>query len=648
MPVVCPRCQSTNPELAVFCHFDGALLRLGTADPEAYFRLAQEFTFPSGRRCRTYDELAQACQDEWTAARGLLRQGVFAQFFGALGRMDLVRVVQEAMAQADPDIGLTNLLGSLPAQRSLGPRLDLQPRRMMLGTVRAGESRQVPLIINNQGQGMLHGTLSVVEGGEWLRIGSSGGNNGQCALKTAREQQVLVQVDTRGLAAAQTYGGRLQVITNGGVVEVPVRLDLTAQPFARAPFQGARTPRELAELMKAQPKAAVPLLESGEVSRWFATNHWHYPVAGTPAKGVAGVQQFFEALGLSKPPILQLSQTEVRSTCNYPDTVQGQVILSTAAKKWVYANVTSDVAWLRVLTPAVTGPQQAVIAYAIDSQQIGSRQPVEGTLQIRANGGQTLTLRVRAQVQGLPTPSAGRFLRPLVACALACLLLRLAFAPLIDFHARGAAVAGAVVNVTKTAVPSDHPAASFGGWLALPWTRVLVASDPSLLESLLGASASASQNPTREFRDYFTSSFVRLVTLFTWWLGALAGVLVVWRGGGRWADLPWSIIAGAVLGVVGSASAACLLLIGDVLPHALWDVTFRDNAGGGLIVVWILLALGCWTLLGLALGVVLTFLGPLGRLVLEPIETSVAGLCRCCGLRGAAAFLGEPEVDSSR
>ena len=72
---------------------------------------------------------------------------------------------------------------------------------------------------------MLNGTLSVVEGGHWLRLGGS--NNGQCTLKTQREQQVFIQVDTRGLAASQAYGGKLQVITNGGVVEVPVRLDLS-------------------------------------------------------------------------------------------------------------------------------------------------------------------------------------------------------------------------------------------------------------------------------------------------------------------------------------------------------------------------------------------------------------------------------------
>ena len=61
----------------------------------------------------------------------------------------------------------------------------------------------------------------------------------------------------------------LTLITNGGIVEVPVYLELTAIPFAQAPFQRVVTPRQLAERMRAHPKAAIPLLESGAVARWF-------------------------------------------------------------------------------------------------------------------------------------------------------------------------------------------------------------------------------------------------------------------------------------------------------------------------------------------------------------------------------------------
>src|SRR5256885_8016671 len=54
------------------------------------------------------------------------------------------------------------------------------------------------------------------------------------------------------------------------------------------------------------------LLESGEIGRWFETNGWNYPVRGTPAKGVAGVQQFFEQMGLRS----EEHTSELQSPCN--------------------------------------------------------------------------------------------------------------------------------------------------------------------------------------------------------------------------------------------------------------------------------------------------------------------------------------------
>src|SRR5262249_25176515 len=210
--LVCPRCQHVNPEIASFCYYDGSALRAhaGAGGAQAFNRLAQEFTFPSGKRCRTFDELVAGCQEEWATARELLRRGVFRQFFTAGGRMDLAQAAQQAMAQEDPDIALTTFVGALPGNRAAGPKLDLQPRRIVLGNVAAGSTPQVKVTVTNQGQGMLQGTLHISEGGEWLRLAGSTGN-GQCNIKTAKDQPVVLQVDTRGLAAAQSYGAKLTV-----------------------------------------------------------------------------------------------------------------------------------------------------------------------------------------------------------------------------------------------------------------------------------------------------------------------------------------------------------------------------------------------------------------------------------------------------
>src|SRR5438045_2081255 len=99
--VVCPRCHSPNPEYAAYCHHDGTNLRAGQAG-EDFNRLARDFVFPSGRRASTFDDLALGLQEDWPAAREMLKKGQLQQFFGSIGRMDMARAAQEAMAKADP------------------------------------------------------------------------------------------------------------------------------------------------------------------------------------------------------------------------------------------------------------------------------------------------------------------------------------------------------------------------------------------------------------------------------------------------------------------------------------------------------------------------------------------------------------------
>jgi hypothetical protein len=405
----------------------------------------------------------------------------------------------------------------------------------------------------------------VATGEDWLRLAGAG--NGHCTLKTAREQQVTLLIDTRKLAAKQKYSAKLTVITNGGIVEVPVALDVGALPFPRPPFQGAGSPREMAERMKAQPKAGVPLLESGEVARWFTANGWVYPVPISTARGVAAVQQFFEGMGLSKPPPLQLSEEEARFVCLYPEVAQGQVTLQTPVKKWVYGSAESDMPWLRVTTPTVSGPQQAVVGYEVDSSLMDEGRLHEGRLRVLANAGQRLELRVVVDVRRPPQPFTRRLLRPFFAGMVLAFLLRLLLGLPADLYARVLAADGPV-------------AGSFDSWLESPLNR------PDL-----------------------AALYVRHFVLATWWLGAAAGAVVLWRRGSRWADVPYGVIAGAVAGVLGSATFACLLPVLDVVPRLLWHVLRDGVAGGGLAEspwiwtpVWMVLAAVWWGTLGGGLG----------------------------------------------
>ena len=56
-----------------------------------------------------------------------------------------------------------------------GPRLDLDPRRLTLGSLRPGETRQIKLTVSNGGKGLLQGKVSVAEGGQWLRLEQANG-----------------------------------------------------------------------------------------------------------------------------------------------------------------------------------------------------------------------------------------------------------------------------------------------------------------------------------------------------------------------------------------------------------------------------------------------------------------------------------------
>jgi hypothetical protein len=592
----CPRCHRANPSEALFCHFDGAELRraAGRSNGDRDIRLPHEFVFPSGRRCRTYDDLVQECQSEWEVARDLLRQGVFQQFLATGGRMDLARAAQKATTHPDPDIALETFLTALPAKVEQGPRLDLTLRRLDLGTLHVGETRQVRLAVLNQGKGFLHGTLTVADGISWLRLGEGKGN-GQCLIRTAREQEITVRVDTRGLAAPHQYSTKLTVITNGGIVEVPVGLDLEVQPFSLPPFEGVSTPREMAERMRTHPKPAVPLLENGDIARWFEANGWTYPVSDPTAHGVAAVQQFFEGMGLSKPPPVQVSAGEISQSCLPGEVVSGQLTLRTSARKWVYARVESDAPWLRLMAQNVSGPQQAAIAFEAHSPHLQPGRVHEGNLQITANAGQLFRVPVHLEVRrptGKPSSTAALKgsdkLRPVLVGATAGMVVRLLLILPMELGA---------------------------GW----WLASTTITEPAELKS----------------------HFLRHFVLLTWWIGAVAGGTLLFRRGRRGTELVYGVTAGGVAGLVGSATLACVVPELDWLPRLVWHRTVAE-ATWSSIIPGIALAVVSWATWGVLAGFVLSRAGPAGARLLSRVSNALARLFRLCGLKRTAARFGVP------
>jgi hypothetical protein len=190
------------------------------------------------------------------------------------------------------------------------------------------------------------------------------------------------------------------VVTNGGIAEVPVRLDLMVTPWPGGAYAGANSQRDLARRMRNTPDAAVALLYNGEVQRWFASNGWTYPIVGLPAPGRAAVQQFFEELGLSKPPPLTLSEQELRLRVKAGEVVRGQVTLRTSARRIVYGRAESNSPWLKVKTPSLAGDFQVLIEFELDSSLMPEDRLYQGTLEVIGNCGQTFTVCVFAEVNG--------------------------------------------------------------------------------------------------------------------------------------------------------------------------------------------------------------------------------------------------------
>ena len=588
---VCPRCQRANPNEAVYCHFDGSALHPNGNPVTAGSAFPQAFAFPSGRRCQSFDQLVAGCQEEWEVARSLLRNGGFQKFLAGMGRMDLARAAEKAREQLDTDIALHDFVAALPATQQHGPGLELNPRRLVLDEMHVGETRQVKISVANGGTGLLQGKFAVDPGETWLRL-IDGNDAEQCSIKTAREQLITLLIDTRGLTSPRKYASSLKVITNGGIAEVPVALEVVSVPFDISPFKGVLNPREMAERLRGQPKPAVALLENGDLSRWFAANGWVYPVQGPAAKGVAAVQQFFEGMGLSKPPTVQLSTSEVRFTCQPPEILHREVALTSSAKKWIYAQVDGQAPWLRASTSQVSGPQQAVIAYEIDSKLMEAGQVSEGALNVLANAGQKLTLRVQVDVQKPAIPMSRMLLGPVAAGALILFCYRLVMVLPVDLFAR------------------------------------LLGSEPGTYDQWLTAPS-------------LDGGFARRFVLATWWLGAMLGGMRLWQHGGRWRDMPFGIVAGGVAGILGTASLACLWPMLDAPARWIWRVPAPVVQGHSIAAqswlwtpLWIITATLTWAAVGGILSAALGALGNVRPRVLGFIAKPMNWICELLGWKG--------------
>ncbi len=404
MPQICPKCHRANPADAFFCYEDGFSLggrvdKSGPVDPGAQL-FPHPFVFPDGVVCRNFDQLALACYNEWSIATELIRNGDLANFFSGLGRADLAKAVREAARQEDKDRALDQVLGQLPAKTVEPAKLHVETLHVNMGQLAVGKDQRLELRLENQGMRLLSGSIAC-DDCVWLALGDGGGSPRK-VFQFLTGTVIPVHVRGRLLRAAEKpIVGRLTIETNGGAATVLVTAEVPVKPFAESVLAGAITPRQVAEKAKVAPKAAAALFESGVVARWYIQNGWTYPVQGPSASGIGAVQQYFEALGLTTPPKVEVRESSLFFEGKPGGGVFHTLDVAAIEKRPIFASAVSDQPWLKVSKIDLDG-RTAHVRLAVDPVPDRPGESLEAKLTVRANGNQRFVVPVALRILGKP------------------------------------------------------------------------------------------------------------------------------------------------------------------------------------------------------------------------------------------------------
>jgi hypothetical protein len=404
MPLTCKTCRRPNPPEALFCYYDGVPLdgQGRTAVSPGGQSFPFPFVFPSGRACHTFAALAQACLDEWTTARTLLRKGALKTFLEGMGRHDLGERARQGATFPDPDRGLDQFLAALPGQELAPARLVVEPPQIDLGVLKPGQNHAFPLRLANGGRRLLFGSVSCGDG-LWLALGGPQAGR-EKNFKFLQEITLTIHVRGDQLRANQKPLEALLLLdSNGGSATVPVRVTVPVKPFPSGVLAGARSPRQAAEKARAQPREAAALFENGLVADWYRDNGWTYPVQGPTSSGLAVVQQFFEALGLTQPPPLQVTPWRLDLTGAAGEVLCTTLQVETPERRPIYVHGHTSQPWLR-LDKIVLGGWVAAVPLLVEvPSQPGEQR--SGLLILVGNGNQRFRIPVTVSAALAPHPS---------------------------------------------------------------------------------------------------------------------------------------------------------------------------------------------------------------------------------------------------
>ena len=405
MPHTCTKCSRVNPDDAVYCYNDGMALPAGAggkprpaaaAAPAGLQTFSQPFVFPNGTKCGNFDQLAVACQQNWAVALDLLKNGTLEKFLGGIGRADLAMAAKQGGQFPDKDRGLDQFLSRLPSKAIQEPKLQVEPADLNLGNLQPATDKTIELKLKNQGMRLLYGSITC-DNCPWLSLGKAPGAQ-QKLFQFGSDLKIPVNIRGKYLKASnKPLEGRLVVESNGGSFDIPVKVECPIKPFPDGVLAGARSPRQIAEKAKAQPKEAAALFEKGQVAKWYKANGWSYPVKGPSASGLGAVQQFFEALGLTPPPKVACDQKRIEFNGNPGENKADKIEIKTDEKRPVYAHAVADQPWLEVGRAVLNG-RVASIPMRVNNVPDRRGETLHANVKVLANGNQRFVIPVTLKI----------------------------------------------------------------------------------------------------------------------------------------------------------------------------------------------------------------------------------------------------------
>ena len=232
-----------------------------TGSPETQQAQRHPFYFRNQQQpVQTIGALVELCERDWESARWHLTEGHFDRWLQVINPEMAHKIQTSLRDETDMDLALEKLLHLLDPTLP-DPVLAVSPEiEIDLGEMAAGEVRSRELQVSNPSRGYLVGHATTNQ--PWLKV-----NPTEFRLKEGESLQLIVQAQ----APATLGEHETQVVleSNGGTVEVSVRLRTTVRLFFPQAGQSAGSVDEMVNLCNTYRDEAIDLFYNGAIEQWL-------------------------------------------------------------------------------------------------------------------------------------------------------------------------------------------------------------------------------------------------------------------------------------------------------------------------------------------------------------------------------------------